>query len=334
MRRWTLTQTLGTASSLMLLFGIAAARGDSDSDLLPPLSPKEEKLREERVQVLQKGVSSKAARLTAIEQLPLDTLTAAQRRRADEVLKSISLFRELPIVSFEVEPDVYQYFLDYPDMAVAIWKAMGISKFQMSQTSATEYDADCGDGTSGQVEVLHRSDRQVLVYCDGGFKSPLMTKPIRSHCLLSLQWNFYRGKDNKTFVKHRAAMFVSFPSQTVETAARVISPISNHIIDHNFREISLFVHMMSLAMQRQPGWVERLADKMDGVLDSRKQQFLKLTAQVYVRARKKEVAQTGAAEPSIEEVLGPVRGASATQPADRPTGSRLFPRTASKNTND
>lgn len=328
------TSTVLMASAAFLAIGTLSARGETPNDAegLPKLSSREEKFRDERVKVVQKGTSTKSARQAAIQALPLDELTPAQRAKADVVLDSISLFRELPVVTFEVEPDVYRYFLNSPDVAVSLWKAMGISKFTMTQRSATEYDADCGDGTSGVIEILHRGEDRCLIACDGAFKGPLMLRPIRSQCLLSLDWTFSRTKEGKPQVKHRAALFVTFPSQTVEAAARIVSPISSQIIDHNFREISLFLHMISLAMQRQPGWVERTVGKMDDVIDSRKQQLLKLSAQVYVANRKRDLKDLGDDDASLDEVLAPTRTAERTgvRPANAtqttPSGTRRLPR--------
>lgn len=291
----------------------------ADSTDETKLSAREEKFRDEHVKVLQKGSSSKASKQAALEQLPLAKLSGEQRQRVHDVLESISLFRELPTVSYQVEPEVFHYFLNHPDMAVGIWRAMGISKFSLSQTAANEFQADCGDGTSGVIEVMHRGADHVLLYCDGGFKNALMLKPVRSQCVLFLQWSFTKNSDDRPFVKQKATMFVSFPSNTVETAARVVSPVSNHIVDHNVREISLFVHMMSQAMQKQPGWVERTTNKVDGVLDVRKQQLLKLSAQVYLANRKRELRKMGDDEITIDEVLTPLREAqkSAEQGSSR-----------------
>lgn len=331
LRRW-----MTAAVSACVLAGPAMALADSpaDADGLPKLTAREEKFRDERVKVVQKGSSAKASRTAALQQLPLDRLGASQRAKADAVLGSISLYRELPTVTFEAEPEVYRFFLNAPEVAVGIWKAMGISKFSMTQRSANEYDADCGDGTSGVIEILHRGENRCLIWCDGAFKGPLMLRPIRSQCLLAMDWTFERTRDNRPLVKHRAQLFVTFPSQTVEAAARVVAPISSHVIDHNFREISLFLHMMSQVMQKQPGWVERTAAKMDDVLDSRKQQLLKLSAQVYVAHRKHNLKKQGDEDVSIDEVLTPTRqasGRSDVTPAsdeslERPAGTNLFPR--------
>ena len=248
---------------------------------------------ENHVKMDKKGSSGRAARKMALKEFPLDKLQPAVRQRAEKVLKSSAMFRRLPIMSFGVEPAVYRFFIRHPDVAVSIWRTMKISKFQMWQTGPMEYEADADDGTIGAIDVLYRDKDRCVVVCNGTYKSPLLIKPIKSTALIHLQTKFDRMPDGKEYVTHRVDLFVAFPSQTVKTAAKIVAPVSNIIIDRNFREISLFLHMMSLAMQKQPGWVEHLTNRLEGILVVRKTQLRDLTAQVYVAARKRKSSQAG-----------------------------------------
>lgn len=265
-----------------------------------------------RVKIVQRGSSSRSIQKEALAALPLELMTTENRKRANDVLRSLSVFRRLPTVSFEVEPDVYRFFTTHPDVAVSIWRAMKISKFQMWQTGPLEYEADAGDGTLGIVDVLYRGWNENVIICEGEFKNPLLAKPIQSRAIIHLETKYSQTDDGKTYATHRADLFVSFPSQTVEAAAKVLSPISNMIVDRNFREISLFVHMMSLAMANQPGWIEKLANKLDGVLEVRKSQLLKLAARVYVAGRKRRLRNPpNSDEVSLDQVMQPLLRASA-----------------------
>src|SRR5690606_20909099 len=134
---------------------------------------------------------------------------------------------------------------------------------QMWQTSATSYETDTRDGTIGTVDVLYRHPGSYLVLCHGQFQSPALPKPIQASALMHLQPRF----STDGTVAHHVDLFVSFPSLTVETIAKLVSPVSNRIADRNFEEVSLFVEMMSTAMSRQPGWVEQLAGELEGIVD-------------------------------------------------------------------
>jgi hypothetical protein len=185
----------------------------------------------------------------------------------------------------------------------------------MWQTGRYDYEADTGDGSVGTLEVLHNGPEKSLVACEGIFKSPLLTKPIEARSLLLLQTSFSRDADGTTYVTHRADLFVTFPSQTVDVVSKIFSPLAISMTDRTFTEISLFLKMMSLAMTRRPDWVERITEKMDGVADLRKDQVLELCAHVSAVARKRAAEQAGWAE---MEQAGP-------NPSGRPEGLGQVP---------
>lgn len=293
----------------------------------------------ELTEVEPRGTSSHSARRTALAAIPLDQLSPEHRQRVNALLKSASFFRRLPKVTFSIEPEVYTYFINHPDVAVSIWRAMKISKLQMWQTGRFDYEADAGDGSTGKLEVLYVGPEKSLVACDGIYKSPMFTKPIEARSLLLLQNSFFREADGTVYVTHRADLFVEFPSQTIDVVAKIFSPLTVSMTDRTFTEISVFLKMMSLAMAGRPDWVEQLTAKMDGVPEIRKSQVLELTAQVHTAAQKrsleriaeKEGIKSGARESGpADSHPQPVVVPASAEPATAIAGSAaLIPRTAS-----
>ena len=252
------------------------------------------------VETTASGSSSRGQRAAAIQQIPLHLMSPSGRETVHSVLDSLSLYRRMPTIRVESRKEVYEFFTNHPDVAVSIWRAMNISKVQMWQTGPDEFETDTQQGTWGTVDVLLRSPGNYIITCSGQFQSPALPKPIRAVTLMHLQPQFEEGA-----VTHTLDLFVTFPSQTVETVAKLISPISYRIADRNFEEISLFMEMMSLAMTRQPGWVEQIAGRLDGILAGRSDELLKLTATVYIGAQKELSARRG--EPiSFEDIRPPI----------------------------
>jgi hypothetical protein len=262
---------------------------------------------EDKLQMLSKGNSSKESERQGIALLPLDKLSPAQRQKAAAILESLSLFRELPTLAIEVEPEVHEFFLKHPEVAVGIWRAMKISKFELTETSPGFFSATDNNGTHGKIEVLYRDQHQMLAICDGVVHSPILPGDIEARTLLHLQWDFVKNQDEKIWSRNRLRMYVSFPSQAIEAAARVVSPLGNLIIDRNLREVCLFVGIMSAAMAHQPGWVEHIAGKLEGIGHQRRDDFLQLTARTFVAARKRDLARRKAdVEVTLEDVLRPL----------------------------
>ena len=240
------------------------------------------------VRVVSKGTSSPFKLKGAKKEIPLARLDARQRQKADAVLSRVSHFRRLPTVEFPVEPDVYRYFLKHPDVAVGLWRVMGISQFQMYQTGPRQFEADAGDGSFGVTEVLYESPEECVVVCDGVYKTGLL-RPIEAHGLLYLKTQFEK-RDGGPVARHEAIMFMSFPSRAIKTAAKVISPLTNRIIDRNFEEISVFLQMMSMSMERHPGWTQRAAARLRGVHEARRTELVQLANHIYAKNQQPRIA--------------------------------------------
>lgn len=301
---------LGMPTVAVLAFAAAASRGSEGSRASDQKPRKVDP--HKYVKSLKAGDSSAKSRKTAEAVLAAAKMTAANRKRVNAVLKETSYFRELPTLRFETDPRAYLYLTSRPDVTVGIWRAMGISKFKLRQTGANEFRADTGDGTQGKIEVMHRSAGHHVILCNGVLKSPLLFRGVTTRSVIHMQTQFTRDKKTgKTFATHRAFVHVSFPSTTVKAVAKLLSPVGNVILDRNFREISLFVHVMSKAMSRQPGWVEGLTKKMKEASPQQKRDLLRVTARVYFAARKRETVPLFKSKREYyRELVRPLRTAS------------------------
>lgn len=274
---------------------------------------------EAHVQV--KGTSSDKVKKEALSELPLDRLTPQNQARVQSLLNEVGYFRRLPTTVFAADPDVYQFFIRYPDVAVSIWRVMGISEMKMWQTGPNEYEGDSGDGSTGTIDVIYRGPEENMLICEGQYQSPILKKPIKARSLVLLRTSFIKESDGTIYVTHRADMYVAFPSQTVETVAKVLSPVTGSMADRTFTEMSLFLRMMSLAMTRRPSWVDQIAGQLEGVADVRKQQLRQVTVQVHNSERKRQglpplVSKAAGPAPAVlpEEVLKTAQPANGSNP--------------------
>jgi hypothetical protein len=304
---------IGGACAL-LVTGLVTAPVGAQSSPRDPAAPTASLQDQLNVEILAEGTSARAALKSAVAAIPFDRLQPAARQQAANVVNAAGLYRRLPIVRCEVDPRVHAFFTTHPDVAVSIWRAMDVSALQMYQTGPHEYESDAGDGTQGVITVLYRTPECCVVLCNGQFTNPLVKKPIQAEGLLCLYTQFARAADGRAFATHQADVFVVFPSQTVETVAKLISPVSNKIADKNLEELCLFLRFMDAAMSTQPGWVENVSGRLDGLLAGRPEQLLQLTAEVYVDAQRRTFSRNGQ-QATLEMILPPVRAAGAESPA-------------------
>jgi len=264
------------------------------------------------VDVLARGTSSASARRDALNRLPMNRLTREEAAQVRHVLENRSIFRRLPRISIEADPEVYSHFTHNPESAVGIWRALGISKFELQQTGPNVWYGDAGDGSTGTIHVLERTPRRQLLLCEGEYKSPLLAKPIKATAVMHLRTNFAQNQQQQPQIVHDLDLFVTFPSQAIDTVVKVIAPLSHLIADRNFRELSLFIRFMQVAMERQPGWVEQAVQRADGMSRQQRLDLLKVSAQAYVAARDRARAAESVQRANLEALISPYRIAPAS----------------------
>ncbi|MFV0442061.1 MAG: hypothetical protein ACK5Q5_00670, partial [Planctomycetaceae bacterium] len=263
---------------------------------------------------LEPGASSRRLRRSQSDELPLDRLDSTTRQLVASVVDHVSLHRRLPVIRCETDPRVVQFFLQHPDVAVGIWRAMQVSDVRLDWLGGNKYHTDGGDGSTGVINLLWTDGRQYLVHCQGDFQSPVLTRPIQASAIFWLRTELQQDSQSRQFSKCTADIFIAFPSNAIEAAARIISPVSNKIADRNFQEVTMFIRMMHLAMTRQPGWVEQTAGHLNGVSQERRQALVDTAAHVYVDAQKRLASNT---EKSLtpEDLRLPIRRESEVEAA-------------------
>ncbi|MEZ6065467.1 MAG: hypothetical protein R3B90_07085 [Planctomycetaceae bacterium] len=272
----------------------AGAAGRSRSTTGSPADAAGEEQRDPalEVHVAAEGTSSRWTKREAIDELPTSSLTPEGRRLADQVLGDVSMFRRLPTVDCEVDHSIPRFFLDYPEVAVALWRAMEISELQMTPIGPHRYSSDSGDGSVGTISVLYRTPNRRIIHCSGEFQSPVLPRPIQAIALMDLRTKEWVTTSGQPMCRFQADVYVAFPATAVETVVRVISPVSNRIADRNFQEVITFIRLMHVAMTQQPGWVEVMASRLNGIPEDRSQKLVETTAKV--RQSQPEVVRTSA----------------------------------------
>lgn len=234
------------------------------------------------LQLVEPATSSKQARDEAVASLPIDELEDHHRERVEALLSGPCLFRRVPALRMEIAPGTYSYFRQHPDVAVAIWRALGISRMQLVRERPDHFQVTSEDGSTGTFDILSRSTSQIVVLGSGSWVSPLLPGPIHGEGLLVVRHRLETDKEGRLFVMHQAVVFLSFPQQSVRAVARLLSPLTNMAADRNFQDISAFLRMINLAMVKQPGWVEHVTGRLDSIDAPRRQLLLKTAARVYV----------------------------------------------------
>jgi hypothetical protein len=226
------------------------------------------------LQIVSQGSSDGDIQRDTRRRLPLQLLTQRNRQRAEEVLDDCSQFRRLPGLRYSIDRPIYSYLLQHPDVAVSTWRAMGISRFEMLQTGPMEYEAKAVDGSEGIADILYQDETQTLFICEGFYHNVLLPRPLKASALIWFRADYAPNSDGCHVVSQSVDVFARFPSASVSALAKMLTPVTNSMMDRNLYEISLYASMMSRAVRDEPEWIIQVAKQLDGVLPQRPEELI------------------------------------------------------------
>ena len=229
------------------------------------------------VRVLSEGTSESDVLEFTKSRIPYGKMSAGAQQRAASLLSDVSQYRRMPSLQYAVNPNIYQYLINHPDVAISTWRVMGISRLNMYQTGEFEYEATATDGSEGIADILWRDGNQCLFVVEGKYNSPLLPTAIHASALVWLQYRFVQAEDGTYLVNQQTEAFIHFPSSAIDAIAKVASRVTNTILDRNVFEVSLYARMMSQAAVKEPEWIEELAQRMEGVLPQRRMELVQVS---------------------------------------------------------
>jgi hypothetical protein len=263
-----------------------------------------------------KADTSRAARESATQSIPLDKLTADGRAKVSWVLANTSVFRRLPLRIVQCDPDLYLFLVHHPDVVVNVWEVLGVSCLTLQQTGPNTYKVADEIGTTGIVQFLYRSQETNVVYVDGTYKGTMFNQQIRGRGVMILKSGCVREGDGRYYVTSRLDAFMNIEPGGVEFLTQTFQPIVGKIADNNFAQTAGFLGSLSRTAEVNATGMQRLAKKLVKVQPEVRQRFGQLSEQVAGRA--------GGAQPAggpSEEDLTAAQSKAAPRVAQRPTES-------------
>ncbi|MBA4019297.1 MAG: hypothetical protein C0483_19195 [Pirellula sp.] len=224
---------------------------------------------------------SRELQADALRSLPLNKLTAQGRALATTIVNDTTIFRRLPQQVIEADAELYVFLLEHPELVINMWEVMGVTKVTIKKIGPTSYHIDDGQGTSGDIHFLYRSQSHHVVFCEGVYTGTLMPRPIKGRCILSLRSAHVRDADDRSYLQCRLDSFVKLDSFGVEVFAKTFQSMIGSIADHNFRETTGFVSSVSAAAEAAPENLHRIASKCRNVTPETKQEFASISNRIY-----------------------------------------------------
>jgi hypothetical protein len=263
------SQRIGRRSLLAGLFAgaMAGGLGKSAYALSPETMSKEASTSEEN-------------RIAAVKAIPFDKLRDDVKEKLLTIVEKPSLYRRMPDQLIDCNPELFVFFIRYPEVIINIWDLMAISNVQIKRTAAFEFDVTDGAGTVSTAELVYGTKNLHLIYAEGAYEGPVLKRKLSGRCVLLLQSNYSLGENKRPQIVNRLDAFVSIDSAGAEMVAKTLHPVMGRTADHNFAETAHFLGRLSQAAETNGEGICRLADRLQFVEPKVRTEFQRLITNV------------------------------------------------------
>ena len=236
------------------------------------------------------ATNSRMAREDATRSVPFAKLDSELAPKIKRVIAKPSVFRRLPVQVIDSDPKMFHFLLNNPEVIVNIWQVMGITKVRMTRTGPNTYEASDGNGAKGDVHIAYSNQDTQVIYCEGIYDGPMFPKPLRAQCVLVVKAGFVQETNRRYYVTARCDAFIHFEHMGLELLAKTFQPMVNKSADINFVETAAFVSTVSRTSELKPTGMAKLGNRLQNVSPEVREEFITVSQQVAVRARKNGAA--------------------------------------------
>ena len=222
--------------------------------------------------------TSDSARRDALRSIPFDKLSAEDRTKVDAVLSNVSVFRRMPIRVVDCDPEFYLFLVRHPDVVVNIWEVFKISRLKLRETGEGEFQVAESAGANATVRFVYQNHDTHVIYGEGAYQGPLLTRPVKARGVLVLKTGYLRETNGRYYIASRLDSFLTIEPAGAELVTKTVSPLLGKTVDNNFIQTLAFVGSLSRTAEVNSRGVQRLGEQLTHVQPDVRVRFVELAA--------------------------------------------------------
>ena len=280
---------------------------------------------------LDSGSSSRKHRQEAVDRIPFERLNQQTKLKISGVLEKTSMYRSLPKMAIQVDPEYLQFLIRHPEVVVNIWELMGITDMTAERVGPYKLRTNDGAGTTSDMELVYGSNDLHIFYGQGQYEGPVLRKKLDAQFVIVVKTTPRANppialNPNQVIVPNdrqvvcQLDVFIRIQNATAGLIVRTVQPIVGPTADHNFVESMTFVQRLNETTENNGYGVQQMGKKLS-VDRSVQDQFIKIAGEVHQRALAREI--NGQYDASSDRNAGsPINAPAGVQQQAQPNSNR------------
>ena len=162
--------------------------------------------------------------------VPFDRLSPPVQERLRDVTDHAVFEHTVRGLTFRSHESVYLYFLDHPDFAAAVARALGVAHYQVAVRPDGTYWGDDARGAQGIIEVVYADPHKRVIHAQGTYDTKWLPT-IRARVVLVLEFEHRTAADGRTYATNDVTGYLRVDNRFLEALARLVGPIVVGAVD-------------------------------------------------------------------------------------------------------
>ena len=224
----------------------------------------------------------------ALAKVPWNLFPEKTKARFQQIASSPTMYRRLPMAGGRCNPELFDFFLTYPNTIVELWKQMGYDEVDMKQVGPSTFAVSEKDGSSGKLTILYQTTDLAVAHVAGVYRGAGMIRPVEGEAFLILQVRYTEDQALTPLVVCRLDAFVDVKNPGVDLVARAFNSMIGKIADANFEQTLAFIDSVSQTAENDPRQFQSVVGQLAGLSPEARRILADKTMTVALQAQQRE----------------------------------------------
>ena len=190
--------------------------------------------------------------------VPFEQLSPPVQERVRDVTDHAVFEHTVRGLTFRSHESVYLYFLDHPDFAAAVARALGVAHYQVAARPDGTYWGDDARGAQGIIEVVYADPHKRVVHAQGTYDTKMLPT-LRARGVMVLEFEHHTAADGRSYVTNDVTGYLRVDNRFLEALARLVGPIVIGAVDRKVaRTCGIAAKVSERAYDDPDGFLEDL----------------------------------------------------------------------------
>jgi len=172
--------------------------------------------------------------------VPPEQLPAEVREAVRLILDAPTLVAKAPAESFLAAPDVYEWLLANPKIAIQLWRLLGAKVSDISEPLPGRYVWRDGQGSEVFWRVIHTAPGVQVWYIEGKAKPQGFLVPAQFRALATLYYRVTPREQGQTSIRHQVHFHLRCDGKAVALAAKLMGASAPRLAEQYLSQLQVF----------------------------------------------------------------------------------------------